>query len=341
MCDRKQSGAPNRLTCPVHGFGERKVQGVVCCDERILITGSSGLIGRALIAKMSLAGLRPIRFDIREAAAPALDDLRDHLALERAVAGATGIVHLGGVSRVIWGERFPDLCHAVNVEATRNILDLALSSRHRPWFVYASSREVYGQQSVLPALETAPLQPLNTYARSKVAAEKLVSAARAAGLSTATVRFSSVYGDIDDHADRVVPAFASAAACGGTMRIDGPNCAFDFTHVDDVAAGLMKICSALASGEKKMPTLHFVSGVKTTLQELAELAADLGPGPTQISLSPPRTFDIQEFCGNPSRASEVLGWRTAITLRAGVGKLIEEFKGCSSTRLRTAAARIA
>ncbi len=314
---------------------------MVGSDGRILITGSSGLIGRALLAQMNFAGVRPLRFDIRETAAPAFGDLRDHLALERAVAGATGIVHLGGVSRVIWGERFPELCHAVNVEATRKILDLALHSRHRPWLVYASSREVYGQQNVLPAVETAPLNPLNTYARSKVAAEKLVSAAREAGLSTATVRFSSVYGDIDDHADRVVPAFAAAAACGGTMRIDGPNCAFDFTHVDDVAAGLMKICGALAAGEKKMPALHFVSGMRTTLRELAELATDLGPCATQISLAPPRTFDIHEFYGDPTRASEVLGWRTTVSLRAGLGRLIEEFKSCSPGRFRAAAAHIA
>jgi UDP-glucose 4-epimerase len=81
--------------------------------------------------------------------------------------------------------------------------------------------------------------------------------------------------------------------------------------------------------------------VKTTLQELAELAADLGPCPTQISLATPRTFDIQEFYGDPRRASEVLGWRTAVALRTGLGKLIEEFKGCPPTHLRTAAARIA
>lgn len=313
---------------------------MACSNERILITGSSGLIGRALVAKINLAGGQVLRFDIRETLAPSFGDLRDARALERAIAPATGIVHLGGVSRVIWGERHPDLCQAVNVEATRRILELALSSRHRPWLVYASSREVYGQQTVLPVVETAPLKPLNTYARSKVAAEALVSAARDAGLATATVRFSSVYGDIDDHADRVVPAFASAAACGGTMRIDGPDCAFDFTHVDDVANGLMKICSALAAGEKQLPTLHFVSGVKTTLRELAELAADLGLRPTQINLASPRTFDIREFCGDPARAADVLGWRTAIPLRAGLAKLIEDFQTCSQADLRTAAAQV-
>jgi nucleoside-diphosphate-sugar epimerase len=307
-----------------------------CSDSLILVTGSSGLIGRALVAKMSAAGLRSLQFDIRETTSPAFGDLRDGRALERAMADVAGVVHLAGVSRVIWGERCPELCWAVNVEATRKILALAHNCRRRPWVVYASSREVYGQQSVLPVAETAVLKPMNVYARSKVAAEKLVLAARDAGLSTAVVRFSSVYGDVRDHADRVVPAFALAATQGGTMRIDGPDCAFDFTHVDDVAAGLMKICNALSSGENSLPTLHFVSGMRTTLRELAEMTAALGGGRTQIGLVEPRAFDISRFCGDPALAAAVLGWRTTTSLRAGLSRLIGDFRSRSQAGPRAA-----
>lgn len=295
-------------------------------DASVLITGSSGLIGRAFIGKMGSSGLQPVRFDIRETACDAFGDLRDHGALERAMMDVMGIVHLGGVSRVIWGERSPKLCWTLNVEATRKILDLALKCRRRPWVVYASSREVYGQQIVFPVTETARLQPLNVYARSKLAAEELVLAARESGLSTAVVRFSSVYGDVQDYADRVVPAFAIAAVEGGTMRIEGADCAFDFTHVDDVAAGVTKICEALSAGEKSLPTLHFVSGTSTRLRELADMAVAFGGRPTQISLAEPRAFDIHEFSGDPSRAAAVLGWRATTSLRVGVGRLIEEFK---------------
>ena len=313
-----------------------KPSGVRPSGSLILVTGSSGLIGRALALRISSGGLRPREFDIRETAASAFGDLRNDGALERAISDVAGIVHLGAVSRVIWGERCPELCWAVNVEATRKILALAQNRRHRPWFVYASSREVYGQQSDFPVAETAALRPLNVYARSKVAAEKLVLAAREAGLSTAIVRFSSVYGDVRDHMDRVVPAFALAASEGGAMRIDGADCAFDFTHVDDVAGGLMKICNALSSGENGLPTLHFVSGMRTTLRELAETAAVLGGRPTQISLAEPRAFDIREFCGDPARAAEVLGWRSTISLRAGLSKLIGDFRSLSHAGPRAA-----
>lgn len=310
-------------------------------DGPILVTGSSGLIGRAFMARMKPAGFQPLCFDIRETTPAAFGDLRDDRALERAVADAAGIVHLGGVSRVVWGERDPEQCWAVNVEATRKILALALNSRRRPWLVYASSREVYGQQTVFPVSETAQLMPKNIYARSKVAAEELVLAAREAGLATAIARFSSVYGDADDHADRVVPAFASAAAWGGTMRIDGPDCAFDFTHVGDVAAGVVKICAALAAGEKSLPALHFVSGVRTSLRELAALAANLAHCPVQVSLAAPRTFDVSAFCGDPTRTAAILGWRAKTPLHVGLGELIGQFRAREQLQLRPAEGHIA
>src|SRR5438445_2369037 len=310
-------------------------------DGPILVTGSSGLIGRAFIARMRPAGFQSLRFDIRETAQSAFGDLRDNRALERAVADAAGIVHLGGVSRVVWGERDPEQCWAVNVDATRKILALALNSRRRPWLVYASSREVYGQQAVFPVSETAQLMPKNIYARSKVAAEELVLDARKAGLTTAIARFSSVYGDVDDHADRVVPAFAFAAAWGGAMRIDGADCAFDFTHVADVAAGLKKICLALAAGEKSLPALHFVSGVRTSLRELAGLAADLAHCPVQVSLDAPRTFDISEFYGDPARTAAILGWRASTSLHVGLGELIRHFRTRGQLHSRPEAGHVA
>jgi len=104
---------------------------------------------------------------------------------------AVGVVHLAAVSRVIDGERDPARCWAVNVEGTRTVVEAAQSSPLRPWVIYASSREVYGQPSALPASEDCDRAPLNVYGRSKVAAEDLVTAS---GLAHAIVRFSNVYG---------------------------------------------------------------------------------------------------------------------------------------------------
>jgi nucleoside-diphosphate-sugar epimerase len=73
------------------------------------------------------------------------------------------------------------------------------------------------------------------------------------------------------------------------MHIDGADCIFDFTHVDDVAAGVIEICRVLSNGEQKLPAIHFVSGVPTSLRELAEAAADAGSRRASFEERPPRT----------------------------------------------------
>jgi nucleoside-diphosphate-sugar epimerase len=256
-------------------------------------------------------------------------DIQDTAKLEKMVSGVAGIVHLAAVSRVIDGQRDAALCRDVNVAATGRLLETAMASPERPWFIYASSREVYGHQDILPIDEDAQFNPLNTYARSKVDAELLVDKAREAGLQTAIVRFSSVYGSVHDHIDRVVPAFVSAAVRGGDLRVDGLDCELDLTHVDDVAIGVTQLIKALMSGDSRLPPIHLVSGRSVSLLELANLANEIGGRKGRIIAAAPRDFDVFRFVGNPDRARRLLGWEATMDLRSGMTQLARDFAECT------------
>lgn len=286
---------------------------------RVLVTGSHGLIGTALTAALGHHGFTARAFDLR-AVGSGHGDIRARDHLERALDGCVGVVHLAAVSRVIDGERDPAACWHTNVEGTRNVLDAARSQARRPWVVYASSREVYGQPTALPASEDAAREPVNIYGRSKVAAEDLT---RASDLPTAVVRFSNAYGWARDHADRVVPAFARQAALGLPLRVDGSGHTFDFTHLDDTVRGLLAVIDRLQRGAE-LPPLHFVTGRPTTLGQLATLAVALAGTASPIHEAPPRSYDVAGFYGDPTRAAEVLGWRAQIELREGLARLIAD-----------------
>ena len=58
----------------------------------------------------------------------AVEDIRDLRTLGDRIRGCDGIFHLAAVSRVAWGERDPDLCHSVNVEGTRRVIEAALAA---------------------------------------------------------------------------------------------------------------------------------------------------------------------------------------------------------------------
>lgn len=214
---------------------------------------------------------------------------------------------------------------ATNYHGTQNVLQVALEQAIPPWVIFSSSREVYGQPDHLPVHEDMPLRPMNVYARAKYQAEQAVLAARRDGLQTAIVRLSNVYGCTQDHADRVVPAFARAAALGQTMRIDGKNHTFDFTHVSDTARGIMAVVERLQAKRRDLPPIHLLTGKPTTLGELASLANRFGKANSPIQEAPERDFDVARFYGNPARAEELLKWRAEIDIETGLRRLIEDF----------------
>ena len=288
----------------------------------ILITGSRGLIGRPLVRRLAAKGIAVREFDVARSAG---EDTRDQAALAKALDGVGGVIHLAAISRVVWAERDPGLTQAVNVGALQGLLRAMAERPERPWLLFASSREVYGEPGVMPVAEDAPYAPLNVYARSKVRGEQLVEQARAAGVVANIVRFSNVYGCVDDHADRVVPAFARTAAHGGALRLEGPENMFDFTHVDDVVRGIEAHIEASA-GRELLPPVHLLTGVGTTLNALASLAARASTFELDLQIAPPRNYDVARFVGDPGRARSLLGWEAGIDLATGFAQLTEAYR---------------
>ena len=293
--------------------------------SKILIAGSSGLVGVALRAALESRGFDVAGLDIRAVGVEA-GDVRDIDDVRRAVAGCSGVVHLAAISRVVWGERDPDLCEATNVGGLRNLIDVLSNEDKSPWLIFASSREVYGQPQTLPVTEDTPLRPMNVYGNSKVAGEQLVASAVSGGIRATTVRLSNVYGSTFDHPDRVIPAFAKNAVLGEQLRVDGADNTFDFTHIDDTIRGLVSLVEHKMRGGDGLPPIHFVTGQPTTLQQLAEMAIDIADTDAEIRYAPARTYDVATFCGDPTRARELLGWSSRVSLREGLTRLIDDFR---------------
>jgi nucleoside-diphosphate-sugar epimerase len=294
---------------------------------KVLLTGCAGLIGSSLRTAFLNQNIGVLGFDHKlPHNHPDNGDILDLVRLEEAVRNCDGVIHLAAVSRVIWGEKNPDLCWQTNFEGTKNVLKCAFACSKPPWVLYASSREVYGNQEVLPVKESALLKPVNIYGHSKASAEEIILKARGNGLNTAIVRFSNVYGSINDHHDRVIPAFCLAAAKGLPLKVEGPHNTFDFTHVTDVAVGVLKIINKLSSGQKNLPPLHFTTGRATSLAEAARIANMAGGKASEIIEAPSRTFDVSNFYGDATQTMDILNWRPVVSIEDGIHHLLVNFK---------------
>jgi len=290
--------------------------------RKILVTGHHGLIGRHLVPLLTNAGYEVVGLDVVDRSG----DITRREDIQASISGVHGVIHLAAVSRVLWGERNPELCWKTNAVASHSILKEASNCPSKPWVLVASSREVYGEPLELPVSEDAPVLPVNIYGRAKATMEKLTIDARSSGLNTAIVRLANVYGCIEDHEDRVLPAFCRNAADGRPLRVDGFDHLFDFTHVDDTVSGITKMVDVLEAKERNLPPIHLLPGIGTTLLEAANIAVEAAGSASSIHAAPSRTYDVARFIGNPVRAKSLLGWEAEITPTDGIRSLVKAFQ---------------
>jgi len=286
--------------------------------DRILLTGGAGVLGRALRPALARAG-----FEVR-VLDRALGSAQDLLTtdLPRILRGCSGILHLAGCSRVAHAEADPEGARRDNVRASGALLDAALRQPRPPWFIFTSSREVYGHPPSLPATEATPLQPANVYGTTKAAAEQLVAQARAAGLRALTLRLANVYGAPGDHADRLVPAFLAAARAGKPLEVRGPRRSLDLLHVDDAILALISAVRRLSAGENLPSPLNLCSGQEVTLGELAARVVALTSSASPIHACQPPHHEVARFVGDNQAARRAIGWEPTVGLDEGLRRLL-------------------
>ncbi len=138
-----------------------------------------------------------------------------------------------------------------------------------------------------PVTESAPLDPRNVYAVSKVAQEQLAGVwAAMTGGSAVALRYHNVYGPRmprDTPYSGVAAIFRSALEAGRAPRVteDGSQ-RRDFVHVADIAAANMAALT-VAGPPGRLRAYNVASGEPHTVGEMARALADAFGGPARRS----------------------------------------------------------
>jgi UDP-glucose 4-epimerase len=99
-------------------------------------------------------------------------DITDPISLEEGVPEETEWFFHNAAIMKDWGGKSD--FYPVNVEGTRNVLEV-IRKKDIPKLIHTSSTAVYGFPNIKdPLTEDAPWKPMNTYQRSKAAAENLI-----------------------------------------------------------------------------------------------------------------------------------------------------------------------
>jgi len=174
----------------------------------------------------------------------------------------------------------------VNVMGTVAVLDWARSLPRPPRVIYMSSGAVYKHHGPdrpgEPLPEDGYVMPRRLYGISKLASELITERyGDLFGLSTTSVRPSSVYGTMDRvtasrnfrHVPNRIAHFAVEGA--SRVRVNTLDAVGDYLHVEDLADAVI---SLLRAPSLRYSAYNVAQGSATTVGELVAWAAEKAPG---------------------------------------------------------------
>ncbi len=243
-------------------------------------------------------------------------DIRNKKALGPIMRGAVFVFHFAALPRVQFSIDFPELSHEVNATGTLNVLLAARDAKVKR-VVYAASSSAYGDQPVLPLVETMPVDPQSPYGLQKYIGEHYCEVfSDLFDLQTVSLRCFNVYGPgarADDAYALAIVKFIKLRLAGKPMTIFGDGThTRDFTHVRDTVRAFLLAATSKKVGKGEV--INIGAGRNVSIKKVATLIG--GP----IVFGPPR-IEPRHTLANNRLAKKLLGWVPKVKLEEGIAEL--------------------
>ena len=239
-----------------------------------------------------------------------------------------GIIHLAAVSRVVVAQNHPDECVRTNIKGTQSLLQALSdsSNKNKPWLIFGSSREVYGEPKELPVKEFFEKKFVNIYGDSKIQGENLfTSFAIVNGNNCLILRFANVYGNEYDLFDRVLPRFINAIDSSTELTIEGGNQVIDFTHIDDTVDTILQAINYIEIQNNIIDDFHILPGIGWNLFQAIEYIENYLNKKAIIKINEKRNYDVEKFIGDPTKIKSILKSRDFLSLEDGLKLAIPKY----------------
>jgi dTDP-glucose 4,6-dehydratase len=217
----------------------------------------------------------------------------------------------------------------VGSAGTLNTLEIA--KKYDAGYLHASTSECYGDPLVHPQVESYwgnvnPIGPRSVYDEAKRFSEAAVAAyQRYHNVNTHLVRIFNTYGPrLQANDGRVISNFMMQALRGEPLTIYGDGLQTrSFCYCSDLIEGIVR----LSRSEEHNP-VNIGNPTEFTMLECAKEVQALVGASDEIVFMPLPQDDPTRRRPDITRAKELLGWSPKVSLREGLAKSLEYFKGC-------------
>lgn len=193
---------------------------------------------------------------------------------------ADAVVHLAAISNDPMGDRYKEVTHDINFQAS---IDLAKQAKAAgvSRFVFASSCSVYGFAEGEARNEQAPLNPLTAYAKSKIGMEEELNKLADEDFVVTCLRFATACGASDRlRLDLVLNDFVAGAIAAKQITVLSDGTPWrPLIHVKDMAIAMdWAIQRDSANGGVFLALNSGSNSWNYQVRDLAEAVAELIPG---------------------------------------------------------------
>lgn len=337
-------------------------------NKTVLVTGSSGFIGSNLTKRLlnEIEGIKVIGLDnmndyydvrIKESRLNELEAFDNYTFIKGNLADKelinkifedykpSVVVNLAAQAGVRYSITNPNAYIEANIIGFYNILEAV---RHNPveHLVYASSSSVYGSNKKVPySTDDKVDNPVSLYAATKKSNELLAHAySKLYDIPSTGLRFFTVYGPAG-RPDMAYFGFTDKLIKGETIKIfNYGNCKRDFTYVDDIVEGIMRVMQGAPekqTGDDGLPVppyavynignsnpenlLDFVNILQEELVRAGVLPEDYD-FEAHKELVPMQAGDVPVTYADTTPLERDYGFKPNTPLREGLRKFAEWYK---------------
>ena len=307
-------------------------------NRTVLVVGGAGYIGSHAARILRRHGFDVLIYDnlstgyrqLADNFELIIGDIADQAVLGPALARVDSVMHFAAFAYVGESVENPRKYFKNNVEGGLNLLNMAIDSGIQH-FVFSSSCTIYGTPGKVPITEDTVRQPINPYGFSKLFFENALEAyGRAYGLRYANLRYfnaagadeSGEIGELHDPETHLIPLAMAATTSGGPeLSIFGDDyptpdgtCIRDYVHVNDLAEAHVLALQHLMR-EPTSLALNLGTGEGNSVRDVIKTVEQVTGRSVRHRVVPRRPGDPPSLVADPSRARQVLGWKSQRNLR--------------------------
>ena len=289
----------------------------------VLISGTNGFLGSHLSEFFVKNHTKTYGIFRGSSQNPNVKKIHDNiLSIKNIPNDVSNILHFAALTDIQSCETNPNQCFEINVQGTKNMLELA--RKNDSGFIFASSSHVYGKTKSLPIHENFSLNPTSTHAKSKVKAESICEEyAKLYGMKIIIIRIFSIYG-IGSPPYSIISRVINQILKNQKIILGNISTKRDFLHILDFLSAIDILIKANLSGCTKF---NIGYGKSFSIKELCTKLIKISKKNLTVESDPKfiRNNDIEELVCDNSKLKQ-LEWTPKLTFDEGLTQVFQRFK---------------